>query len=92
MPQPAYISIYMFALPTTRKTAHFAHVSITVIRQRLRKSKNPKNQKIQNFKNPKIQKSKNLNIQKPENLKIQKAKTFTSMESCIFLDFWTLGF
>ena len=36
-----YISIYAHP-PTTRKNAHFAHLSITVIRQRLRKSKNPK--------------------------------------------------
>ena len=46
----------MLTPPTTRKKAHSANLSITVIRQRLRKSKNPK---IQKSKNPRIQKSKN---------------------------------
>ena len=53
------IYIYICSLPpTTRKNAHFAHLSITVIRQRLRKSKNPKIQKSKNAKNPKIKKKK----------------------------------
>ena len=46
------LCIYVLT-PTTRKHARFAHLSTTVTRQRLRKSKkNPKQQ------NPKIQKSK----------------------------------
>ena len=46
------VYIYIYAHPpTTRKNAHFAHLSRTVIRQRLRKSKNPK---IQKSKNPKL--------------------------------------
>ena len=52
----AHIYIYMLTPPTTPKNAHFAHLSITVIRQRLRKSKNPKS------KNPKIHKSKTFYI------------------------------
>ena len=36
-----HIYIYMLTPPTTRKTADFAHLSKTV-RQRLRKSNNPK--------------------------------------------------
>ena len=37
-----YIYIYAHPPPTTRKNAHFANLSITVIRQRLRKSKKSK--------------------------------------------------
>ena len=58
-----YVCIYSYHVliyahppppPTTRRNAHFAHLSktITVFRQRLRKSKNPK---TQNSKNPKTQ-------------------------------------
>ena len=95
----AYTYMYVYLCspppPATRKMAHFARLSITVIRQRLQKSKNPKSE------NPKALKSKNLKIQKFKNPKIRKSenlKLFTSTESCkcfwIFgvLDFWNFDF
>ena len=62
--------------PTTRKNAHFAHLSITLIRQRLRTSKNPT---IQTSKNPKVQKSNNSKI----HLKIQKSKNSKEMQDSV---------
>ena len=83
----ATIYIYIYAhilappLPTTRKNAHFANLSLTVIRQRLRKSKNPK---MKNSKIPKIQNSKNP--------KIQKSKTFHIYGILqVFFGFWDFG-
>ena len=48
-----YMCTYIYICsppPTISKNAHFAHLSIIVIWQRLRKSKNPKNLKIQKTK------------------------------------------
>ena len=87
-----YIYIYMYAHPpTTPKNALFAHFSITVIRQRLRKSKTPK-----------LQKSKNLKIQKFRNPKtiarFRRCKKlwtfgfFLGILEFFILEFWGLRF
>ena len=75
--------VYMYAYPptpTARKNAHFAHLSKTVIRQRLRKSK-------------KIPKSKNLKVQNFLHLR-NLAISFGFWDSWIFrfLVFWILIF
>ena len=44
-----YIYTHMLTPPTTRKNLHFVHLSITVLKQRRRKSKNLKIQKSKTF-------------------------------------------
>ena len=73
----SYIYIYAHP-PYDTQNEHFAHLSITVIRQPLRKSKNPKTKKS---KNPKIQNF----------LHLQNLAFFWILDFWI-LDFWIFGF
>ena len=77
-----YVYTRMLTPPTTRKNAHFAHLSITVIRQRLRTAKSPKIQKPQN---PKIQKQLQDSVD---------VKSFGFLDFSIFgfRGFWIFGF